>query len=188
VRTRNWTLPLKLSSLKSFLFILTFLGAAPSLADDQGPLVEVTKTAQQSGGVTYHYSVTNHTEYPVHSLFIGNDLCRGSQYELSVPPVGWAPSQRSLKRSVVAPKGWTAKLHTQEEGVEVSLHFGAQSSARAIGANETLSGFSVTVSTPDATYESGHWGTAHNGGGGYSNQFGKRGRLAAWQGAEQYCR
>ena len=126
---------------------------------DETVQVFVKKVRAGSGRAEYHYSVTNRSAFPVHTLLVGWDQFYGGP-TLAVYPTGWngdtIPSD-----SYKAPPGWKFEIQPMEEESLITVKWVVTPQGRAIMGGESAGGFVVVIPNADSTYDVGGMWTAY---------------------------
>jgi hypothetical protein len=119
--------------------------------DDEVATVKVYKEASASS-VTYTYSVTNHSEYPLTGVTIGFDYYRGNP-ELS----GTRPQQ------IIVPSQWEGYVVSLEESDKYSVHWEITNHSASIQPGQTVSGFKIVMAREDPRLTTSNWTVIVNG-------------------------
>lgn len=113
--------------------------------DDEVATVQVYKEASASS-VTYTYSVTNRSEFPLTSVTVGFDYYRGNP-ELS----GTHPQQ------IIVPSGWDGYVVALEESDKYEVTWHITNAGPSIKPGQTLSGFKIVMPREDTRLTSSNW-------------------------------
>jgi flagellar hook capping protein FlgD len=126
---------------------------APAQTEVAPIQVLVTKLTPQPGRVEYHYTVTNGSAFPVHTLLVGWDEFYGGP-TLAAYPTGW-DGDTIPSTSYQAPPGWKFEVQPMEEESLITVKWVRTQQGKAIMGGESAGGFTVVVPQADPTYESG---------------------------------
>jgi hypothetical protein len=127
---------------------------------DAAPIqVLVTKLTPQAGRVEYHYTVTNGSAFPIHTLLVGNDEYYGRPL-LSRYPIGW-DGDTIPSSSYQTPPGWNFAVEPTEEESLVVVKWVTSKQARPVMGGESAGGFAVILGNADPAYEAGGMWTAY---------------------------
>jgi len=121
--------------------------------------VLVTKLIPQAGRVEYHYTVTNGSAFPVHTLVVGFDQYYGVP-KLSGEPIGW-DGDTIPSSSYQAPPGWNFEIQPTEEESLMAVKWVVSKKGRAIMGGESAGGFAVVLGQADQAYDNGGLWTAY---------------------------
>lgn len=126
-----------------FMAASSFGHAGPR--DDAVATVKVYKEASASA-VTYTYSVTNRSEFPLTQVWIGYDYYRGNS-ELS----GLDPQQ------IIVPSGWEGYVVSLEESDKYYVNWNIENHTASLKPGQTLSGFKIVMPRDDTRLASSNW-------------------------------
>jgi hypothetical protein len=104
----------------------------------------------------YSYRIANRGSAPITAISIGYDYYHGVP-ELSETPMGWTLNGGIPEKSAKSPPGWTVELIPTEDTDKVNLVWNITEPHSAIKSDQSLSGFSVLVPSPDSSYANSHW-------------------------------
>lgn len=136
------------SGLSRLLLIVSIVSSPTCFAGSRDDAIATVKVQKEISGlqVTYIYSITNNSEFPLISFTVGFDHYRGNP-ELSGPH----------PKLVKSPAEWDGYVVSLEESEKYEVRWDIRTTSASIKPGQTLRGFAVIPATDDPRLGNSSW-------------------------------